>query len=415
MTDGREQEHPTAPSTAFLGGPAAWYAAARSAHAGPATAAVFLQQNRRGWPLVAVTILLQGPQLAFGAGHPFVYAVYLLAMLSPLLLLAPPRFAGPVVGAVALLCAPAIAFGSGPPLSAVPLAVAVFLAVLEGARRWAWGTLVGLAIAGPSAAALVRSSRALTGVPASVVRPLAVVLALSLLLELAQMQRGRRERHREEARRIVAQRQAEAEAERIRIARELHDVLAHSLSQISVQAGVGLHLFDTQPKRAQESLATIKQTSSHALEEVRGVLGFLRDEGGQGLRTPGPGLDRLPGLISSFRELGLAVTVHDDLGADVRHSAQLAIYRIVQESLANVARHAPGAGAQVRLERLGPWCEVTVTDDGAGPAAGHTPGRGMVGMRERVQLLRGTFDAGPMGSGGFRVHARIPVGPGDPQ
>jgi signal transduction histidine kinase len=414
MTDGRDHEHPPATSPTFLGGPAAWRAAARSAHSAAGTGAVPLPQHRPRWPLVVIAILVQLPGFAFAAGHPFLHAVYLLAVLSSFLLLASRRFPGPVVTAVAVLCSPAIAFGFGPPLSAVPLAIAVFLAILHGARPWAWGTLVGLAIAGPSAVALVRSARALTGSPASVVRPLAVMLVLSLLVGFAEMQRGRRERYREMARRIAAQRQAEAEAERTRIARELHDVLAHSLSQISVQAGVGLHLFDTQPDRAKESLDAIKKTSSDALDEVRGVLGFLREDSSQGLRTPGPGLDRLPGLISSFRDLGLTVQVYDDLGPDVRHSAQLAIYRIVQESLTNVARHAPGASADVRLGRQGGQYEITVTDDGPGPAGGYRPGRGMVGMRERAQLLRGSFEAGPRAEGGFRVHARIPVGAGDP-
>lgn len=413
MTDGRDHEHPPATSPTFLGGPAAWRAASRAAHSQAGTGSLTLPRHRPRWPLVVIAIVVQLPGFAFAAGHPFLHAVYVLAALSSFLLLGSARFPGPVVTAVAVLCAPAIAFGFGPPVSAVPLAIAVFVAILHGARPWAWGTLVGLAIAGPSAVALVHLARSLTGSPASVVRPLAVVLALSLLVGFAEMQRGRREHYREMAGRVAAQRQAEAEAERTRIARELHDVLAHSLSQISVQAGVGLHLFETQPDRAKESLDAIKKTSSDALDEVRGVLGFLREDGVQGLRTPGPGLDRLPGLISSFRDLGLNVDVRGDLGTNVWHSAQLAIYRIVQESLTNIARHAPGADAEILLERRGAAYEVTVTDDGPGPGDGYRPGRGMVGMRERAQLLRGSFEAGPGAEGGFRVHAVIPMRAGD--
>ncbi|CAN5296705.1 hypothetical protein BH09ACT5_BH09ACT5_22020 [soil metagenome] len=204
------------------------------------------------------------------------------------------------------------------------------------------------------------------------------------------------------------------QAERVRIARELHDVLAHSLSQINVQASVGLHLMDKQPARASEALASIKETSKTALDEVRSVLGVLRAEGGQDPSAPlvpEPDLSRLPGLAASVTSQGVEVALRNDV-ADAPKAVQLAVYRIVQESLTNVVRHAGATHAAVVIAQEGDDYVVTVDDDGSGPHAhadGTTGGRGLLGMHERAELLGGTLTTGASPLGGFRVTARIPL------
>jgi signal transduction histidine kinase len=216
-------------------------------------------------------------------------------------------------------------------------------------------------------------------------------------------------------RRAGERRQSAVQAERVRIARELHDVLAHSLSQINVQAGVGLHLMDKQPDKARDALASIKDTSKSALEEVRSVLGVLRAEQAapDAPLVPEPDLSRLGQLVTGYPELRIALEDrlrHDEVPAPV----QLAIYRIVQESLTNVARHATGAGeVRVVLERHGGDFRVEVRDDGDAPAdrtASESGGRGILGMRERAELLGGHLSAGPAPEGGFVVSAAIPAG-----
>ncbi|WP_431221222.1 histidine kinase dimerization/phosphoacceptor domain-containing protein [Leifsonia xyli] len=239
-----------------------------------------------GWFAVVVAALLQVPGIVLAARDasrdPLTLGLALLAFGASFVLLAVRRHPGPTVAVVAALCAPAIAVTTGPPLSAVPLAFAVISAVVRGARVWVWWTLAGFALAGPAAAFLLR------GDAAAMIRPLIIALVLCLLVGVGEAVRNRGERYREVARTVAARREAAAEAERLRIARELHDVLAHSLSQISVQAGVGLHLFDSRPEKARESLEAIKATSSQALEEVRGVLGFLRGPDGYAARSPSP-------------------------------------------------------------------------------------------------------------------------------
>jgi len=211
--------------------------------------------------------------------------------------------------------------------------------------------------------------------------------------------------------RLRSQRElSEVQAERVRIARELHDVLAHSLSQINVQAGVGLHLMERQPDKAAEALASIKETSKSALDEVRAVLGALRSDGtSDAPLVPEPGLDRLPTLVGAIR--GVEVSLENDIPS-APQNVQLALFRIVQESLTNVTRHADAKHATVRLWTEDGSYRVEVTDDGAGSAAmaSETGGRGLLGMRERAELLGGRLSAGPAEGGGFCVSASIPIG-----
>ncbi|MDR6970491.1 histidine kinase [Leifsonia shinshuensis] len=365
------------------------------------------------WFAVIVAVLIQLPGVVLAARDaatdPVALGFTLLAFAASFLLLAGRSHPGLTVVLVAALCAPAIAVTTGPPFSAVPLAFAVVGAVVRGARVWAWWTLAGFAVAGPAAAYLLR------GQPAAMIRPLIVALLLCLLVGVGEAVRNRRERYREVARSVAARREAAAEAERLRIARELHDVLAHSLSQISVQAGVGLHLFDSRPEKARESLEAIKTTSSQALEEVRGVLGFLRGPDGYAARSPEPDLARVPVLVETYRKAGLTVDYRPDLHSTPSAATQLALYRIVQEALTNIGRHAQASRATILLTEEPGWYVLSVQDDGRGlpgdvaDADTGSTGRGMLGMRERAELLGGTFDARTPAEGGLLLEARLPA------
>lgn len=328
-----------------------------------------------------------------------------LAILGPLALLAARRYPGPVVAIVTVFaCTDFILVrqNEGPPY--VALAFAIVSAIARGARVWAWVS-VGVAWA------VTLTIGIIAGLAWHPARVAITTLVILIIFGIGEGFRTRRD-HYEEYRRAYAQRrQSEVQAERVRIARELHDVLAHSLSQINVQASVGLHLMDKQPGKAAEALASIKETSKTALDEVRSVLGVLRAEQGQDPSAPlvpEPDLSRLPGLAASVTSQGVDVTLTNDL-ADVPKAVQLAIYRIVQESLTNVVRHAGATRAEVFLRSDKGSYVVTIADDGRGlgehPSEG---GRGMLGMRERAELLGGTLDTGSSPLGGLLVTARIP-------
>ncbi len=198
--------------------------------------------------------------------------------------------------------------------------------------------------------------------------------------------------------------------ERLRIAQELHDVVAHSLGVIAVQAGVGMHVIDTDPAEARRSLEHISRTSRSSLAEVRRVLGLVRSGEAAASYAPTPGLVDLPGLVDEMAGAGLPVELSvSDSAVDLPPGVELAAYRIVQEALTNVLRHAGASEAAVRVEAAGGQLRVVVSDDGAGPNGGRPPGgHGLVGMRERVAVYGGTLDVGPSAEGGFRVDAAIP-------
>ncbi|MFI1762859.1 sensor histidine kinase [Streptomyces sp. NPDC020800] len=218
----------------------------------------------------------------------------------------------------------------------------------------------------------------------------------------------RAERTREEeARRRVAE-------ERLRIARDLHDVVAHHIALVNVQAGVAAHVMDKRPDQAKEALAHVREASRSALGELRATVGLLRQSDDPEAPTePAPGLSRLDELVGTFRNAGLPVQVaRTDHGTELPAAVDLAAYRIIQEALTNAQKHAgPDAKAEVSVVRVGPHIEVTVLDDGGGaggePGAGG--GHGLLGMRERVTALGGTLTTGPRYGGGFRVHAILPV------
>ncbi|MFH8475105.1 sensor histidine kinase [Streptomyces sp. NPDC018000] len=211
----------------------------------------------------------------------------------------------------------------------------------------------------------------------------------------------------EEARRRVAE-------ERLRIARDLHDVVAHHIALVNVQAGVAAHVMDKRPDQAKEALAHVREASRSALNELRATVGLLRQSGDPEAPTePAPGLAVLGDLVDTVRRAGLPVEVAcADRRPPLPSAVDLAAYRVIQEALTNVRKHAgPGAKAEVSVVRVGATAEITVIDNGSGGGCcnGDGGGHGLLGMRERVTALGGSLTAGPRYGGGFRVHAILPV------
>jgi signal transduction histidine kinase len=223
---------------------------------------------------------------------------------------------------------------------------------------------------------------------------LIVILAIADVVRTRKVEAAERSRRR-------------ASDERVRIARDLHDVLAHNISLINVQAGVALHLMDDQPEQARTALAHIKTASRDALQELRSALDALRYGDERATRAPAPGLADLDRLVESVRAGGLDVRtdISEALGP-LPKPVDLAAYRIVQEALTNVRRHSGARSAVVRI-REGEQLTIEVLDDGRGGVAGE--GNGIVGMRERATALGGTLDAGARPTGGFGVRASLPL------
>ena len=334
---------------------------------------------------------------------------YLLLAVGPVALLWRRRSTAVVLAVV--MASNVLYFGLGYPYGPAWLAliVAFWTAVTGGARRVAWATaVVGLAAYFTLAALLDRVGPATAATIAAHLGWLLLVLSVSEIALAARQRRQAAERTRaEEARRRAGE-------ERMRIARELHDVLAHNISLINVQAGVALHLMDEQPGQSRTALVAIKQASNDALGELRSVLDVLRQGDEAPPRAPASGLAQLDSLVAGAGATGLEVRTRvEGLPRPLPAGTDLAAFRIVQESLTNVTRHAGPASATV-LVRYGPDdLTVRVDDDGRGPVAATGPGNGngngIRGMRERVAALGGELTTGPRPGGGFRVQARLPI------
>ncbi|MEU5366221.1 sensor histidine kinase [Streptomyces sp. NPDC005925] len=301
--------------------------------------------------------------------------------------------------------------GAGYPYGPVFLAVAVscFSAVVAGHRVAAWSA-IGMLWAGHLLVAhwLYRWLPPAGDAAASWGSEIVVATWMVAIAALSELGRARREqwaRTRAEQARAARRR---ADEERLRIARELHDVLAHSISVINVQAGVGLALLDTDPEQARSALTTIKAASKEALGEVRQVLDTLRTPG-DAPRAPAPGLGRLPELVAQAAGAGLTVDVTGE-PPGLPPGADLAAFRIVQEALTNVVRHSGSRHARVRLDHDADALRLCVDDDGPATVTdAGGGGNGLAGMRERAAALGGTIEAGPRADGGFRVLAVLPL------
>ncbi|MEU8380370.1 sensor histidine kinase [Streptosporangium sp. NPDC048865] len=217
----------------------------------------------------------------------------------------------------------------------------------------------------------------------------------------------RAERERDQQARLAAA------AERARIARELHDVVAHNVSVIIVQADGAGYAIDSDPEQARRAMEAVSATGRRALAEMRRMVGVLRADGVQEEYAPQPGLSQLDGLLAQVRESGLPVDLRvSGVPRELPEGEQLTVYRIVQEALTNTLKHGgPDSRATVEMEYGVRELLVRVTDDGRGTATpAREGGHGLVGMRERVALFGGSVAARPGPGGGFQVVARLPIG-----
>jgi signal transduction histidine kinase len=197
--------------------------------------------------------------------------------------------------------------------------------------------------------------------------------------------------------------------ERARIARELHDVVAHSVSVMVLHAGAARRVLRGDPDRAAEPLLLVEETGRQALAEMQRLLGILRENGAPAALAPQPGVDDLPALAEQIRRSGLPVELRvEGKARPLPAGLELAVYRIVQEALTNALKHAGRATASVRVAYRSHEIELEVVDDGRGGDTGGT-GHGLIGMRERAALYGGEVEAGAPAQGGFRVRARLPL------
>ncbi len=303
-------------------------------------------------------------------------------------------------------------------------------------RRWSIGAGIVSWLGVVVSAALVRDRPVVLSLH-TLVAPLALIAATWLIGDNLRVRRAYVAQLEERAERLEAEREAEtrraADGERARIARELHDVVAHHVSVIAVQAGAARMVAESsstssgEPQTTSDNmLASIEVTARQALAELRRALGVLRKGEDRPDHTPQPGLDQLDSLIDQVRVAGTPVemTVSGQVPAALPPGVNLSAYRIVQEALTNVLKHGGGAPTRVAMRFSDGGLDLSVTDSGSNfppPASGggaHQPqlggGQGIVGMRERVAMFGGDLHAGPLPGGGYEVRAHIPCDPGGP-
>ncbi|WP_280529756.1 sensor histidine kinase [Actinocatenispora sera] len=387
----------------------------------------------RGWtvPMVAVLVAavsVVGTHYAAKQVHEQLdVPTLVLLFVGPVALLFSRRWPAAVlvVTTVATVGYYGLGFPYGPQFTA--FAVVLVLAVVAGYRVLAWVCSVGALLVYFLLYWLIEHG------PVGWTWVLGHVAAVAAILALSELYRVHRQRVAVQRRIRAERQQRQANEERLRIAQELHDVLAHNISLINVQAGVALHLMDQRPEQARTALSVIKQASKEALGEMRSALAVLRGET-YAAHSPTPGLDRLDELTGRLVSAGLPVrTTVTGAQRPLPVEVDLAAYRIVQEALTNVYRHAQASEAVVSLTYRPELLTVLVTDDGTGgpgatrsgetwsdgdgvdPAAdggdpiGAGGGNGIPGMRERATALGGSLTAGPLPGGGFRVVATFPL------
>ena len=303
-----------------------------------------------------------------------------------------------------------------PPFFVAPAMIALYSAAAWGSRR---RTLVILAMLVPYLALLVfalpaESDDGFLGELLDRIAQLALALAVG---EVVRSQRAYLSAVRDRADRAAQLRELEArrqlDEERVQIAQDVHDIVAHGIAAISTQASVGSHIARDDPAEAIKALDSIKEVSAQALHDLRYALKSLRQPSGEKPADPTPTIHDVPSLVDLTRNSGLPVDLRIEGSVDQLSPAlQVAVYRVVQEGLANVMRHASGSRTTVRIAVRDQEAEVEVSDDGTGAptaTAGSGSGSGLVGMRERVNVMDGTLEAGHQPGGGFRVRALFPV------
>lgn len=298
-----------------------------------------------------------------------------------------------------------------------PVSVALYSVAAWGSRR---RTLAVAAALLPFAALMVivfSPDGDERGAPAQLLEAMSQFALALAVGEAVRSQRAfvaaTRDRAERGAREHALETRQRLDEERVRIAQDVHDVVAHSIATISTQASVGVHVGREEPAQAVEVLESIKAVSAQALHDLRDALGTLRDPSGVAPIAPTPTMHDVPALVERAREAGLAVELRMEGSlAQLSATLQVAIYRIVQEGLTNVMRHADGARVTVRIAVRGQEIEVDVSDDGRGAptsSSGAGSGSGLVGMRERANAMGGELQTGRDADGGFRVRALLPV------
>ncbi len=364
-------------------------------------------------PLVLLAVQLTGAAVItrananlFGPHAPLDAVDWVLLVAGPVALVARRRHPVPVLWVTVAATIPS----SGTGLAHVSMVVAFFVAATAGKRYAAWSALALCFVWTIWLAPLAYGY----AIPPAIDALLLAGWTLALVIA-AEATRIRPERAAAtRASPHLDQRRHQSE-ERLRVARDLHDVIGHNISLIHVQASMGLDLMDSQPEQAGAALSAIKAASKEALEELRTMLTALRRDDEAAPRSPAPGLDRLPELIGLTRAAGLSVEVEiTGTAPPLPAAVHLAAYRIIQESLTNVARHAGRARVTVRVTFDDAGMHVEIDDDGTPPseeASATGTGSGITGMRERATALGGDLSAGFRPGGGFRVSARLPVRP----
>jgi signal transduction histidine kinase len=302
--------------------------------------------------------------------------------------------------------------------SAAPFAVALYTAARAGHLRAVVVVVAGLALGGLGWLTLVKGESVVSALGTQRLVEILLVATLLLLAETLRTREAWMAEVAERLRRTEAEREREAERrvelERLRIARELHDVLAHTIAVIAVQAGVAAEALADAPEQARVALRTIREKSREATAEIRAAVGVLREPEGEAPRAPAPGLAQLEELVEMAAAAQLQVELSVTGAARPLPAAvDLTAYRIVQESLTNVIRHAGAREATVSIRYEPDTVVVEIDDDGRGATNGAlsaTDGHGLAGMRERAAALGGRLEAGPAPPRGFRVRARLPTG-----
>jgi signal transduction histidine kinase len=247
--------------------------------------------------------------------------------------------------------------------------------------------------------------------------PLVLVVPVWVAGSAMRRREQRLEASAERANRLERERDAALRAERARIARELHDVVTHSVSVMVLQSGAARQIMSHDERRSRALLESVESSGRAALEELRHMLGLLSDQGGSAPLAPQPGVGEIPALIEQVRQTGQAVELRvEGQPRPISGGVAVAIYRIVQEALTNVLKHANGAPSRVVLRWVDGALELQIVDDGPprdGAQGDGSAGRGLTGMRERAAMYGGTLDAHRGTDRGYVVQARIPLQPGD--
>jgi len=374
--------------------------------------------------LLAVVFLVGSTRPAYGIPQ---WVADLLALASTLPTAVRRLWPLPVLGVVLAASVAAMAIGTGKDPSIV-VAFVLYTVALRYPRRTSAAALAGaLAL---TAAGTVAGGSALSHSEVSSVASRIVTSAIVIVAGWVTGVAVRQQRAYTAGLRVQAERQAQAQLaearraiteERLRIARELHDVVAHSLSLIAVQAGVGNYVAGADPQEAARALASIEAISRSALREMRRLVGVLRDDDATGPDlAPATGLADLGQLVTSTADAGVRVQL-DVRGTQrsIPPGVDLAAYRIVQEALTNVVKHAHTTESRVVVTYQEDAVCLEITDDGQGASAADLdahPGHGIAGMAERAGLYGGEFHAGPLPGRGFQVTARLPLdsAPGEP-